>query len=100
MRSTTSSIALCLALTAIPPSLVLAGEDNMMPTTGTDSFRCGTYLVETGMSLNKVQEYCGPPTRQTGDKWIYERGPDQFTIVIHVQPDNTVGSIDEKPAEE
>lgn len=99
-NSTATSRAVCLALLAVLPALASADDDSMMPTTGTDSFRCGGQLVEMGMSLKKVQEYCGTPTEQTGDRWIYRRGPDQFTIVIHVQPDNTVGLIEEEPAEE
>ncbi len=100
MRTIHCSLALNLALSALLPALALADDGNMMPTTGTDSFRCGSHLVEMGMKLEKVQEYCGEPTRQTGDRWIYERGPDKFTIIIHLQPDNTVGMIEEQPAEE
>lgn len=63
------------------------------------SFRCGSHIVETGMSLDKVREYCGEPTTQSGDRWIYDRGAEELVIVIHVQPDNTVGAIEEKRRE-
>ena len=96
MRTIPGYLLLTLALGALLPSLAAADDSNMMPATGTDSFRCGSHLVENGMSLAKVQEYCGTPTRQTPDRWFYDRGPDKFRIIIHVQPDNTVGMIEEE----
>jgi Protein of unknown function (DUF2845) len=100
MRTIQYALALHLALGALLPAVASADDGSMMPTTGTDSFRCGSHLVETGMTLEKVQEYCGAPTEQTGDRWIYARGPDKFTVIIHIQPDNTVGMIEEQSAEE
>ena len=51
------------------------------------------------MPLAKVQELCGAPTQQLGDRWSYDRGPDKFAIIIHIEPDNTVGMIEEKAPE-
>jgi len=99
MRTVSRSLALCLTLGAFVPALASADDGNLMPTTGTDSFRCGNGLVENGMPLAKVQEMCGAPTQQMGDRWIYDRGPDKFRIIIHVQPDNTVGMIEEQAPE-
>ena len=101
MRNATRSLALCLTLGTLvgAPTLASADDDSMMPATGTDSFRCGDDLVENGMSLKKVQEICGAPTQQFGDRWIYDRGPDKFAIIIHIEPDNTVGMIEEKGPE-
>ncbi len=96
MRTIPESLLLSLALGALLPALAAADDSNMMPATGTDSFRCGSHLVENGMTLAKVQEYCGVPTQQTSDRWFYDRGPDKFRIIIHVQPDNTVGMIEEQ----
>ena len=100
MRTTPRSLTLCLCLGltlgALLPALASADDDNLMPATGTDSFRCGNGIVEDGMPLAKVQEMCGAPTQQMGDRWIYDRGPDKFTIIIHVEADNTVGMIEEQ----
>ena len=91
------SLGLSVTLGAMLASNAYADDGSLMPATGTDSFRCGSHLVENGMALAQVQEYCGAPTQQTGDRWIYQRGEDKFTIIIHVQPDNTVGMIEEQP---
>jgi hypothetical protein len=87
-----------LGLAAVLPLCAYADDLMPVPASQTAGFRCGGQIIDVGMSLNKVQEYCGPPTENTGDRWIYNRGPDQFTIIIHVQPDNTVGMIEEQPA--
>ena len=64
-----------------------------------DSFTCGEKIVETGMSLSKVRELCGDPTAQSGDRWIYDRGPDELVIVLHIAPDDTVSYIEAQPRE-
>lgn len=99
MRTTLRSLALCLTLGALLPALAFADDDSTMSPTGTDSFRCGNGLVEDGMPLAKVQELCGAPTQQLADRWIYDRGPDKFVIIIHIEQDNTVGMIEEKAPE-
>lgn len=99
MRAALFALTLVLAGTVQADDL-FTQDDNLMPVpaSGSDGFRCGGQIIEQGMSLNKVREYCGPPTQDAGDRWIYNRGPEQFTIIIHVQPDNTVGQIDQAPA--
>jgi hypothetical protein len=62
-----------------------------------DSFRCGAKIVEMNMSRAEVLERCGPPTVETGDQWVYDRGPDQFTIIVHFAPNDTVSRIEEQP---
>ena len=99
MRNTTHRLLLCLTLGALLPAAASADDDSLMPPTGTDSFRCANGIVEDGMPMTKVQELCGAPTQQLGDRWIYDRGPDKFTIIIHVEQDNTVGMIEEKAPE-
>ena len=99
MRRTTRFLAPWLTLATLLPALASADDDSLMPPTGTDSFRCANGIVEDGMPMTKVQELCGAPTQQTGDRWIYNRGPEKFTIIIHVEPDNTVGMIEEKAPE-
>lgn len=96
MRNTARSLLVCLTLGGLLPAVASADDDGMMPPTGLDSFRCGNGIVEDGMSMDKVQELCGAPTQQLGDRWIYDRGPDKFTIIIHIEQDNTVGMIEEK----
>ena len=81
-------------------ALASADDGNAIPSSGTEGFRCGSHIIDNGMALERVQEYCGEPTRQTDDRWIYDRGPDKFTVIIHVQPDNTVGLIEERPHDE
>lgn len=90
-------LAAALAMTVA--SLPVRADDLMpVPASGTAGFRCSGQIIEVGTSMNKVMENCGPPTQDLGDRWIYNRGSDQFTIIIHVQPDNTVGQIDQAQA--
>lgn len=67
------------------------------PANASEEFRCGSRIIEDGMNMDKVRELCGDPTEETGDRWVYDRGPDRFIVVLHVQPDNTVGLIETKP---
>ena len=82
-----ATIFLGLGLMLGPASYAVADGD----------FVCDGHIIESGMSLSQVQEYCGPPTSQTADRWIYDRGPDLLIEVIHVEADNTVGDIEEQP---
>jgi hypothetical protein len=86
MRMTTCLLA-GLALGAA--SMARASED----------FTCNGHIIEEGMDLDVVQSYCGPPRDQSGDRWIYDRGPDELLIILHVQPDNTVGDIESRSRE-
>jgi hypothetical protein len=87
MKLATCSLVLCLVLGPFAAGFA------------SGSFRCGGHIVEMGMSLDKVREYCGAPTRETGDRWIYDRGSEELIVIIHVEPDNTVGAIEEKRRE-
>jgi hypothetical protein len=64
-----------------------------------DDFRCNGHIIEEGMDLDEVQGYCGPPTNQSGDRWIYDRGPEELLIVLHVEPDGTVGDVESRARE-
>ena len=52
------------------------------------SFRCGDYLVSVGDLMSDVLAKCGPPTvknpgeRDGGETWIYNRGSEQFTVIL------------------
>lgn len=99
MRAIVFALTLVLA-GAVQADDLFTQDDNLMPMPASQSagFRCSGQIIDVGMSMNKVLENCGPPTQDLGDRWIYNRGPDQFTIIIHVQPDNTVGQIEQAPA--
>ena len=60
-----------------------------------DSFYCGTHIIEEGDSKAKVEEYCGQPTSQSYDHWVYDRGENKFTITLHFDADGTVERIEE-----
>jgi len=60
-----------------------------------DSFYCGTHIIEEGDSKVKVEEYCGQPTSQSYDQWVYDRGENKFTITLHFGADGTVDQIEE-----
>lgn len=66
---------------------------------GTDSFRCGSQIIEVGAPASKVRDACGDPDDIDGYDWTYERGSGQFTIIVHMAPDNTVSSIDQDQPE-
>lgn len=99
MRTAVFALGLVFAA-GIQADDLFTQDQNLMPVpaSGTDSFRCSGQIIEVGASMNKVLENCGPPTQDLGDRWIYNRGSDQFTIIVHVQPDNTVGQIEQAPA--
>ena len=84
MKSAISFATLCLVLSAATSAV--AGE----------GFRCGERLIEVGMPDYKVKEACGEPTQVQGDQWVYERGSELFTVIVHFLPDNTVGRIEER----
>ena len=58
-------------------------------------FRCGQHLIDVGDQREDVLEYCGEPTSQSGYTWIYDRGPTQFKILVHFEPDGTVNRIED-----
>jgi hypothetical protein len=59
------------------------------------TFYCGTHIIEEGDSKAKVEENCGPPTSQSYDQWVYDRGENEFTITLHFEGDGTVNRIEE-----
>lgn len=62
------------------------------------SLRCGTHLVEQGMSREKVRERCGDPdgVQQSGRVWIYDTGRNEFLhVVTFVQEE--VQFVNEEP---
>ena len=68
--------------------------------TETDTFNCGQGFVEEGTSAEDVLRLCGEPTtRLAEDKWVYERGAEQFTTTIYFEADQTVGRIDQAAAD-
>ena len=85
MRITTGLLALGLAVG--PSSYAFADGD----------FICDGHIIEEGMSTSQVKEFCGPPTDETGDRWTYDRGPDELIIVLHIGGDDTVSDIEEQP---
>jgi hypothetical protein len=86
MKTPIFAALLSLGLALGLPSIAVADAD----------FYCGSTIIEEGMMLTRVQQLCGPPTEQTGDRWIYDRGPEEFTVIIHVSPDGTVGLIEQE----
>lgn len=68
--------------------------------TETDTFNCGQGFIEAGTPKAEVQRLCGEPTSQPAeDRWVYNRGPEQFTTTIYFEADDTVGRIDQAPTE-
>jgi hypothetical protein len=62
--------ALLVALSFVPPAALAQG------------MFCGTDIVNVGDSELDVLNKCGPPTFKDGDRWIYDRGPDQFIETV------------------
>ena len=60
-----------------------------------DPFYCGTHIIEEGDSKAKVEENCGQPTSRSEDRWVYDRGENEFTITLHFEGDGTVNRIEE-----
>lgn len=54
------------------------------PAFGAGDMRCGTHLVQQGMSKNEVQRLCGEPdaVEQHGAVWIYDPSPNEMLRVI------------------
>ena len=53
-----------------------------------ESIRCGTHLVDEGMSAEEVRELCGEPTtiEENGTVWTYDFGPaDLIKVIIFIQ---------------
>jgi hypothetical protein len=60
-----------------------------------ESFRCGSYLVETGDDRETVLERCGQPTTEEGWTWTYDRGPEEFKVIVHFDANGSVNRIEE-----
>jgi hypothetical protein len=61
-----------------------------------ESFHCGSHLIEEGMEKEKVIEYCGEPTSERGWTFIYHRGSEAFDTLVHFGADGTVNRIEEE----
>jgi hypothetical protein len=59
-----------------------------------DSGRCGSHIIDEGMHKSQVLAYCGEPTFVSGMKWTYERGKDQFTMIVRFYSDDTVDRVE------
>ena len=59
-----------------------------------DSGRCGSHVIDEGMQKSQVLAYCGEPTFVSGMKWTYERGKDQFTMIVRFYSDDTVDRVE------
>ena len=60
-------------------------------------FRCGTHLVEIGAPEAELLEHCGPPTSRKGSVLIYDRGPEEDTVHVHLGADGNINRIDYAP---
>jgi hypothetical protein len=60
-----------------------------------ESFRCGSHIIDEGMEKEKVLEYCGSPTSERGWTMIYNRGPEQFDMLVHFGANGKVNRIEE-----
>jgi hypothetical protein len=63
-----------------------------------DTFRCGTKLVDVGDSEYDLLDRCGEPSARDGNRWIYDRGPEQLTIIVKVG-EGVVRSINTESSE-
>lgn len=61
-----------------------------------EAFRCGGHIIADGDNKVKVLEHCGQPTDREDNKWIYDRGQEQFLVVVHFAGDE-VTLIEEMP---
>jgi hypothetical protein len=60
------------------------------------TFYCGTHIIDLDMPSGEVIKYCGEPTERNEDLWTYDRGEEEFPVVLHIEPDGTVGRIEEQ----
>ncbi len=75
MRETMKNLMTGLVLVAsCGAGLALGGGD----------MRCGTHLVEQGMSKKEVERLCGAPdaVEQQGAVWVYDPSPNEMLRVI------------------
>jgi hypothetical protein len=61
-----------------------------------EDFRCGTHIIEEGLTKTEVLQRCGAPATQFGSQWVYDFGPDKFKILLHFDGDDEVERIDEE----
>lgn len=61
-----------------------------------DEFYCGSKIVTEGLSKAQVLERCGEPRDKSVDQWVYDRGPDDFDVLLHFDGDNQVERITEE----
>jgi hypothetical protein len=61
-----------------------------------DSFSCGSHIVSVGDNRDTVLEHCGQPTTRDGATWTYDRGSEQFDVIVHFNADGAVSRIEER----
>jgi hypothetical protein len=64
-----------------------------------DTFYCGEKLIEEGMTQDQVIQFCGEPASRSGYNWTYDRGPEEFSVLVYFEPDGTVGNIEQQMSE-
>lgn len=62
----------------------------------TDSFRCGEALVQVGDTVESLLQKCGEPSQRFDDHLVYKRGEGEFTVIVYIAPDGTVGQIEQR----
>lgn len=50
-----------------------------------DTMTCGQALVETGDTEYQVEQKCGKPTAKEMNRWIYDRGSDEFIYELNFE---------------
>ena len=93
-----SMITLALVCTGVAPLTATLAE----------TLRCGSVLIQPGDDARYVLEKCGEPMSRiailggnvypTGvtrsDRWLYQRSPGQFQVVLAIGDDGRVSAID------
>ena len=63
---------------------------------GSETVVCHGHIISDGDPKIKVLKHCGEPTDREGEKWVYDRGPEKFLLVVHFDGDQ-VSLIEEVP---
>jgi len=77
------------------PALLLALGSAAWASGDTDTVRCGNALVEVNESAAKLVEKCGEPTEKIANQWIYDRGPTQMRLIVHIGPNGNIQRMEE-----
>ena len=106
MRPVRSLITLAFACAGLAPVNATLAE----------TLRCGSVLIQTGDDARYVLEKCGEPISRTAilvpesarsifvnvyqtgitrsDRWLYQRSPGQFHVVLTIGDDGRVSAIE------